>query len=218
MGIDETAFQVFMLAMHENGTSGLGMMKNLEAYEAAKESPSEHTQDAHSVEHVTQQPVECREAFEKWADSKGFITTRYDEDEDPAYYIAKSTQSMWEAFCQGAAWKSKREAAQPDENTIDVIAKEIVSFVTDYRDKDCFAYTRHMELARRIAARISPKRESGELAVIKPAYEVLFSNCPKCGQRLIRNNRGIECGEIGCDYTASELETPNLKEKKNEKR
>lgn len=41
-----------------------------------------------------------------------------------------------------------------------------------------------------------PVRESG-----KQAYIVLPDNCPKCGDRLIENNRGIECGAQNCDYT-----------------
>jgi hypothetical protein len=36
MQIDERAFQAFMLATHEHGTSGLGYRKALEAYEAAR--------------------------------------------------------------------------------------------------------------------------------------------------------------------------------------
>lgn len=36
MSIDERAFEAFMLAHHENGGTGLGFRKSLEAYEAAK--------------------------------------------------------------------------------------------------------------------------------------------------------------------------------------
>lgn len=31
-------------------------------------------------------------------------------------------------------------------------------------------------------------------------YRVLSEPCPKCGHSLIHNNRGIECGEMYCDY------------------
>ena len=36
-----------------------------------------------------------------------------------------------------------------------------------------------------------------------PTHSVLPDNCPKCGGRLITNNRGIECGELRCDYNAT---------------
>lgn len=36
MTINEKAFQAFMLAVHEHGTSGLGYRKALEAYKAAE--------------------------------------------------------------------------------------------------------------------------------------------------------------------------------------
>lgn len=40
MTIDEKAFGAFMIAMHENGTTGLAMRENLIAYEAAKKPVS----------------------------------------------------------------------------------------------------------------------------------------------------------------------------------
>lgn len=40
--ISEKAFEAFMLAMHENGVTGLGMRKNLEAYEAAHAPVADH--------------------------------------------------------------------------------------------------------------------------------------------------------------------------------
>lgn len=47
MGIDEKAFEAFMLAHHKNGGTGLGFRKSLEAYEAAKsvEQPVAITDD-----------------------------------------------------------------------------------------------------------------------------------------------------------------------------
>ena len=34
-----------------------------------------------------------------------------------------------------------------------------------------------------------------------PNFIVLHSNCPVCGKPLIRNRRGIECGEMHCEYS-----------------
>lgn len=31
-------------------------------------------------------------------------------------------------------------------------------------------------------------------------HTVLSENCPKCGDRLIKNNTGIECGALRCNY------------------
>lgn len=72
----------------------------------------EGKKDVYSTSPVAHQPDECRAAFENWAETKGFDTRRYDENEDPAYYIAKSTQSMWEAFCKGVVLSLMDEGAE----------------------------------------------------------------------------------------------------------
>ena len=36
-------------------------------------------------------------------------------------------------------------------------------------------------------------------------FTVLPQTCPKCGDHLIHNNRGIECGALRCDYAATSL-------------
>lgn len=33
-----------------------------------------------------------------------------------------------------------------------------------------------------------------------PNFTVLHRRCPLCGSPLIRNRRGIECGEMHCEY------------------
>lgn len=34
-----------------------------------------------------------------------------------------------------------------------------------------------------------------------PNFIVLHRRCPICGSPLIRNRRGIECGELHCEYS-----------------
>lgn len=33
-----------------------------------------------------------------------------------------------------------------------------------------------------------------------PNFDVLARRCPACGDSLIRNHTGIECGSLGCNY------------------
>ena len=70
MSIDEKAFKAAWQKdwLWPNEADG---RKFIESYEAAKVSG--HTQDTHSIEHVaTDQPVDCREAFEKWCLTNSF--------------------------------------------------------------------------------------------------------------------------------------------------
>lgn len=45
-----------------------------------------------------------------------------------------------------------------------------------------------------------PPDEPIERMSEKMAFSVLPDNCPVCGDRLIENNRGIECGAMRCNY------------------
>ena len=40
------------------------------------------------------------------------------------------------------------------------------------------------------------------IAKKREAFKVLAERCPKCGDRLIQNNTGFECGAFRCDYHA----------------
>lgn len=101
----------------------------------------------------------ARDKFEKMADNSGYDTRRYDEDEDPAYYITASTQTMWTFFCEGIAYGEGIPHPQPDEakpalseeQAVEALAQDICDTVNKLNG-EAYTYQQWMGSARKALA------------------------------------------------------------------
>lgn len=83
----ESAFEAFMLAVHEHGPTGLGYKKALAAYDAAK----------------PEVPDDCLRIFECWADNRGWNIERIDNPSGYVEFVNHDTMLLW------MGWQSARQ-------------------------------------------------------------------------------------------------------------
>lgn len=101
-----------------------------------------------------------------------------------------------------------------DESTAAIVASARALMATVEKDAIAYADKKYKDEGR-VKPTEAPKRESvTQPSKLTQKYELLFSECPKCGNRLIRNSQGIECGELHCDYKADSISQPILGVKK----